>query len=145
MDCGKLTTNHGEEFKSGHARHIEIRKNNLGQLAADMAQCGESVFRRAHTISKLGKEVRHQQIGRASCRTGVQTCALPILLRSERIISGNSLRIWRSAENPSSAERTLYPNSVKRCVINIRIEGSSSTIRSLTFAWNICHLTNLRA
>jgi hypothetical protein len=29
-----------------------------------MAQCGESVFRRAHTISKLGKEVRHQHPNR---------------------------------------------------------------------------------
>jgi hypothetical protein len=63
------------------------------------------------------------------------------MLRSERIISGISLRISANAENPSSAARTGYPISVSTDDNDSRIEGSSSTISSLSFVQGIYYLT----
>ncbi len=45
---------------------------------------------------------------------------MPGMFRSERMMSGISCRISDKAEKPSSAERTLYPNSVKMCDSDIR-------------------------
>jgi hypothetical protein len=67
---------------------------------------------------------------------------MPGMLRSERRISGISVRNSRSAENPSWAHRTRYPISASVSDIDDLIVGSSSTMRSLSLVLGIIHLTN---
>jgi len=62
------------------------------------------------------------------------------MFKSERTTSGISRRISNKAVKPSAADRTLYSKSVKMCDSDIRVDGSSSTIRSFTFAWGTVHL-----
>ncbi len=64
---------------------------------------------------------------------------IPGMLRSVRMMSGISCRISCNAENPSEAVRTRYPISMRTCDIDVLIEGSSSTMRSPTFASCISH------
>ena len=55
-------------------------------------------------------------------------------------MSGTSCRISSSAEGPSSADRTLCPNSIKSCASDSRTYSSSSTIRNFTLALDILYL-----
>jgi hypothetical protein len=65
---------------------------------------------------------------------------MPGMLRSVIRMSGISSRIARNAEKPSTADRTWYPSCVRISAIDIRIEGSSSTMRILAVVSGISHL-----
>src|ERR1035441_8020868 len=62
---------------------------------------------------------------------------MPGMLRSEMMMSGISCRISDSAEKPSAADLTQYPSVEKICERELRIETSSSTMRSFTLASGI--------
>src|ERR1035438_1444484 len=63
------------------------------------------------------------------------------MLRSERTMSGISVRISANAEKPSSAVRTQYPISVSKHDNDVRIEDSSSTMSSFNFVSGISNPT----
>ncbi len=61
----EMPPNHREQLESRHARHVEIRKKDIGDFAADLAQCRAAVLGSAHTIPKFTKHVGH---GRSDAR-----------------------------------------------------------------------------
>jgi len=57
---GKSPTNHREELKSGHARHVEIGEDYIRSLFLNFDQCGKPVFRRSNGVANLSKPERQR-------------------------------------------------------------------------------------
>ena len=53
-DLRKLQTNDRKQLETRHARHVQIRDNEVGKTIFQLKQSRHSVPSRSHTISSLG-------------------------------------------------------------------------------------------